>query len=185
MNALQEWVTNLPIMQQSVLLCAIRGPDGMPKHHPCKPLLRWYRRCILISAFDKRPLLNPYERGGGSFTGPSYIHDDYHDWATCKEMEEVVDNFLNDRDEYNLHFFMHFVHAAEIIGYKHPDSTVAIWWNNLYVRMVHSLHLNIETKSEMDKRLGDNENNWLERSDISETKKYKLNKLNKKDKKYN
>lgn len=180
-SVLQDWITDLPIMQQSVLLCAIRGMDGLPKKHPSKPLLRWYRRCVLNSAFDGRALLNPFEIGGGSFTGPSYKHDDYHDWSTSEEMKEVVDNFLNDRDEYNLHFFMHFVHASEIIGYQHPDSTIAIWWHNLYIRLVHSLHLNIETKQEMEKRLSDNENNWLERSDTAETENYKKDKEDRND----
>jgi len=43
-------------MQQSVLLTAVRGPDGLPKYHSSKYLLRWYRRCILLSAMDGRVL---------------------------------------------------------------------------------------------------------------------------------
>lgn len=170
MNSIQDWVTQLTIMQQSVLLCAVRGPDGFAKDHPCKPLLRWYRRCILISAFDGRALTTPYEPGGGSFTGPSYDVNNPGNFIT--EMEKVVDMFINSRDEYHLHFYMHFIHAAEIIGYKHPLPWIANWWHNLYVRMVEALHLHPETKEEMDARLGDCEESWLGRSDTSETKKY-------------
>lgn len=70
-SALQDWVMLLPIMQQSVLMSAIRGPDGIAKKHKCKPLIRWFRRCILLSAFEGIAIDNPYHPGGGSFTGPS------------------------------------------------------------------------------------------------------------------
>lgn len=66
----QEWVLEIPFMQQSVLFAAIRAPDGLRKDHPTKVLLRWYRRCVLYSAFDRRALTCPFEEGGGSFTGP-------------------------------------------------------------------------------------------------------------------
>lgn len=66
----QEWVLEIPFMQQSVLFAAVRAPDGLRKDHPTKVLLRWYRRCVLLSAFDRRALTCPFEEGGGSFTGP-------------------------------------------------------------------------------------------------------------------
>ena len=70
-TVLQPWVATLTLMQQTVLLTAIRGPDGLPKYGPTKQLLRWYRRCILLSAMDQRVLTDPLQSGGGSFTGPS------------------------------------------------------------------------------------------------------------------
>ena len=45
-TVLQPWVSGLTFMQQTVLLTAIRGPDGVPKYGPTKMLLRWFRRCI-------------------------------------------------------------------------------------------------------------------------------------------
>ena len=68
---LQPWVLNLTYMQQSVLITSVRGPDGIRKDHVAKLLLRWLRRCFLVSAFDGRALTDPVEQGGGSFTGPS------------------------------------------------------------------------------------------------------------------
>lgn len=172
---IQDWVSQLSYMQQSVLLCSIRGPDGFAKHHACKPLLRWYRRCILISAFDGKPLTNPYELGGGSFTGPSCTNMFSEDnWESS--MKKYVDEFIGCRDEYHLHFYMHFIHSSEIIGYKHPDERIRKFWNDIYIRMVHSLHLLPETEEMMDKRLGDDEEGWLARSDTSETEAYKNNK---------
>lgn len=71
-TVLQDWVASLSFMQQTVLMTAVRGPDGVPKYGPTKMLLRWYRRCILLSAMDRVVLSSPNEHGGGSFTGPSF-----------------------------------------------------------------------------------------------------------------
>lgn len=172
MNSIQDWVTQLTIMQQSVLLCAVRGPDGFAKDHPCKPLLRWYRRCILISAFDRKVITTPYEPGGGSFTGPSYLTSDVSGGDWQRTMKEYVDVFIGARDEYHLHFYMHFIHAVEIIGYKHPNYEIRSFWRLVYERMINSLHMLPETEEMMDARLGDCEEGWLGRSDTSETKKY-------------
>lgn len=180
---IQDWVSQLPYMQQSVLLMGVRGMDGLPKSHSSKPMLRWLRRTILITAFEGKVLKYPHLKGGGSFTGPSCILEHKGLFRLFRKkkiwqeaMIPIVDNFLNNRDEYNVHFFMHFVHACEIIGYKHPDYYIRIWWYELYIRLVHSLHLEPETKQQMEKRLGDNEDNWLSTSDTSETKTYIKNK---------
>jgi hypothetical protein len=45
------------------------------------------------------------------------------------------------------------MHSLEIIGYCHPDENVQRTAQWLYAAMVHSLHLNIETKEEMNERL--------------------------------
>lgn len=71
MRVMQEWLSELPMMQQTVLLTALRGPDGLPKYHASKYLLRWYRRCFLISSMEGCSLDDPYDMRGGSFTGPS------------------------------------------------------------------------------------------------------------------
>jgi hypothetical protein len=70
-SVLQDWVSDLTFMQQSVLLTAVRGPDGTPKYHPSKFIVRWFRRSILMSSFAGRAILNPYEPDGGSFYGPA------------------------------------------------------------------------------------------------------------------
>jgi hypothetical protein len=53
-----------------------------------------------------------------------------------------------------MHFVAHTMHAAEIVGYKHPDPDVRAWWIRLYRDMVLALHLNPETESQLDVRLG-------------------------------
>lgn len=66
---LQPWVNALPFMQQGILISAVRGCDGIPKRHKAKLIVKWYRRCILVCAFDGSIFLDPFEPGGGSFTG--------------------------------------------------------------------------------------------------------------------
>lgn len=166
----------LSLMMQSVLLTAIRGPDGLPKEHVSKVLLRWYRRCVLYSAFDRRVLTSPYEPGGGSFTGPcnfiDYPYEGSH-YATrglsAKDgMVLVLHRYLRSLDEVPHHFQLHFLHAAEILGYKHPDEEIRAWWFRTYLALVRDMHLNPETEEELDKRLGDNEEQWRESSALGE-----------------
>ncbi|HEY0548174.1 MAG TPA: hypothetical protein VGF13_01155 [Verrucomicrobiae bacterium] len=158
----QEWTHALPMMQQTVLLTAIRGPDGLPKYGPVKMLLRWYRRCVLLSAMDGRVLPNPWERNGGSFTGPALPHVTAQ-WEI--PMNEIVDEYLRSLDALPHHFQMHFMHAVEILGYKHPCERTQQWWHQVYSRLVNDMHVHPEKVEEMDARLGDDRSGWLRRSD--------------------
>lgn len=166
-SVLCDWVTNLTLMQQSVLLSALRAPDGEAKGHRAKPLIRWYRRCVLKSAFDGGELSNPWHPGGGSFTGPSVeVPSNWPD-ERLEVLSSVVDDFLVSRDEMTLHYYAHFMHAAEIIGYKHDREHIRKCWKEIYIRMVLALHLRPESEQDMDKRLGDNEKNWRETEDCA------------------
>lgn len=161
----QLWVNELTWMQQSVLLAAIRGPDGQPKYGGgAKMLLRWYRRCVLLSAMDGKVLTNPYDPSGGSFTGPSLENDDPEEpWY--ERMQVHVHDYMRQLDMLPHHYQMHFMHAVEIVGYKHPDHEVRLFWNLLYLRLVNDLHLWPETEKQLDERLGDNRQGWLARAD--------------------
>lgn len=163
MGVVQEWTHELSLMQQSVLLTAVRGPDGIPKYHPVKYLLRWYRRCILKSSFLGRVIPNPCESDGGSFLGASLEVPVLSDWRDG--MDSLVDQYLQATDELPHHFQMHFMHAVEIVGYKHPDATTRAWWHKTYLRLVHDLHLMPESLEQLDRRLGDCRDTWLERCD--------------------
>ena len=158
----QDWTHSLPMMQQTVLLTAVRGPDGLPKYGCVKMLLRWFRRCTLLSAMDGKALLNPYDNNGGSFTGPS-LSNAVENWEA--PMTALVDEYLRALDAIPHHFQLHFLHAAEIVGYKHPDPRISVWWREVYLRLVNDMHLHPETESELNERLGDSREGWLKRSD--------------------
>lgn len=150
---IQDWVCRLPFMQQSVLLSAMRNADGVEKGHPSKDIIRWYRRCVVKSAFDGRALTDPREPGGGSYTGP------------VEDVEEALDAFIRARDGMMLHYFSHAMHAFQIVAVHHPDPHISLFWHRAYVRMVHALHLIPESADMMNRRLGDNEADWKARED--------------------
>ena len=157
-SCLQSWVCDLTFMMQAVLMAAVRGPDGIRKDHPVKVIMRWYRRCILISSFEKKIFQDPWEKGGGSFTGPL---------PHSEKIEDYIDIYLRHVDELPHHFQLHLMHAAEIIGYEHPTDTLAdhkkkLFWKNFYCAIVNDAHLNPETKDKMRYRLGDSEAQWRE-----------------------
>lgn len=160
----QKWVQELPYMQQTVIIELTRGPDGIAKYHPSKYLMRWIRRCFLISALDGEVIDNPYDPRGGSFTGPSvdkrYISDNWE-----MSMNDVVSEYLRAVDEIPHHFHLHLIHNIEIIGYKHPNERIRNWFYQAYVRLVEDMHLWPETENQLDRRLGDNIDGWLERAD--------------------
>jgi hypothetical protein len=156
-------VHELPMMQQTVLLTSVRGPDGLPKYGPVKMLLRWYRRCFLLSAMDGKALTNPYDNNGGSFTGPSYNRMGARPWTF--EMDNLVGEYLRMLDAIPRHFHMHFMHAAEILGYKHPNDQIRSWWYQTYIRFVNDMHLEPELEATMNKRLGDRRDDWLDSND--------------------
>lgn len=187
----QEWCNSLPFMQQSVLLTAVRGPDGLPKYHPSKYLLRWFRRCLLLSAMDGRVLVDPCEPNGGSFTGPSvecapeystahhyrawgmlrdgshHLPDGVGDWRdTWQEaMDDWVTAYIRGLDEVPHHFQLHFMHAVEIMGYKHDNARIRGWWFQVYLRLVKDMHLRPELEIALDERLSDSRENWLKHGD--------------------
>jgi len=116
---------------------------------------------------DHVVLDNPYDKGGGSFTGPSFNIDIVQDWEEnpdwYKPMNKIVSGYLTELDAIPLHFQLHFMHGVEILGYKHPRH--GAWWLWLYERLVKDMHLNMETKEELDFRLGDNEAQWRQTAD--------------------
>lgn len=181
--AQQTWVLEIPIMQQSVLFAAIRAPDGLRKDHPVKVLMRWYRRCVLLSAFDKRALTDPFEPGGGSFTGP-FTQDHakqycgnvgagfywcgntvpYEPWTAFNHMRKV---YLAHVDEMPHHFQLHFMHAAQIVGVHHSDPGIREWWKHFYHMIVNDAHLNPESDAAMNLRLSDNSAEWMAREEVT------------------
>lgn len=178
----QDWVIALPWMQQSVLFAAVRAPDGIRKDHPVKVLMRWFRRTVLQGSFEGRAFLDPFETGGGSFTGPftaehaseyCLVKDvSYQVAVACFEAHKVAwfdrmrEVYLRHVDELPHHFQLHLMHAAEIIGYEHPDDAIRTWWLDFYLMLVNDAHLFPESREQMNERLSDNEDAWRARETV-------------------
>lgn len=134
MNILQDWTTKLGLRHQGVLVSAIRGCHGLPKDDPSKALARCIRYALLHSFSDK----------------PSSFIENVEDMELKRRMLAV----LSSHDQYPVHYIMHLLHAAEIVGYKHPDNNVRARWEWFYCNLSKCFHLNPETEEQLDDRLG-------------------------------
>lgn len=134
-SVLQDWVTNLPLRAQGTLLTAVRGCDDVPK----LPLDSTARQ---LTCSIRHTFMNPADvREVGIEPGAFFQENPPEDWKA------------SELGHYPQHWYSHVMHAAEIIGYCHPDFAVRIKWRTIYYKMAHSLHLNHETQEEMMLRL--------------------------------
>jgi hypothetical protein len=141
-----SWCVELPLQQQSVLLLAARGPDGIPKAHPTKDVVRAYRGTVLVAARFNRELR--FGERADSFMCLEHFGND--EW-----WEADVKQFFKHCDQLPHHYYMHLMHGSEILGYKHPDVRFRARWCRLYLDICHDLHLTAETEDQMDLRLSD------------------------------
>lgn len=158
-SVIQPWVQDLAPMQQTVLLSSIRGPDGIQKYSAAEYILRWLRRCILISAFDNGDVNDSCDPLGDRFKNPNYLKETTEVSGTIVslwivDMEHHISNYLKEYGTYPEHFTKHFRAAVQILAYKYPDLKIRYWWREFYKTLVKDLHLNPETEEQMDARLG-------------------------------
>ena len=140
-NILQDWVSKLGIRHQGTLLGAVRGCDTAVKDDPSKKLTRFFRGVVL----------NPHV--GDPTKAKSFI-----EWCeTEEEFNKAVDGFFSVYDALPHHFVMHFIHAAEIVGYYYPDPVIRSWWYFLYAKAIRKLHLVPESLKQLDMRLNASE----------------------------
>ena len=139
-SIVREWVTELGLRHQGVLVAAVRGCDTLPKEHPFKTLARHYRGEIL-----KAHCGDPAK--AASFTVP----------LSEEEFFVVSDTVIHDLDALPLHYVLHFIHAAQILGYYHPQMKERAQWNWFYLKAVKKLHLNPESRMSLDARLNASE----------------------------
>lgn len=143
----QDWMLKLTMQQQSVLVLACRGPDGVAKYHPCKEIVARYRASVLKAAYLGRAM-KVDEGDDTTFMTMRYFSDDKHWDIMCGLYFDSVDSLPH-------HYHMHLMHGAQIIGYKHKSVTISKRWYNFYHRACQDLHLQPETEWAMDKRLSD------------------------------
>ncbi len=141
-----RWCLALPVQQQSVLLLGARGPDGIAKAHPAKRIQRAYRACVLVAARYGRSL------HWGEKADTFMCLEEFSDSA---KWTHAVEQFFLHADDLPHHFYMHLIHGAEILGYKHPDERFRMRWHDFYRQCVKEFHLAPESEPEMDARLSD------------------------------
>lgn len=142
---LPDWVANLSLQQQAVLVLALRGPDGFPKKHPSKLILYRYRACLLKNAKTGCSLM-PRDHL------PSFMVFDF----SSEGWRHAMSSFRDVEDELPLHYYTHLMHGAQVLAYKYPnDGHVRGCWWEFYKQCCDYLHAPPETERALDERLGD------------------------------
>jgi hypothetical protein len=137
-SILKDWVTELGLRHQGVLITALRGCDGALKQDCTKQLQRELRGLIL-NPFDEREML----------------YDGFMIHCPNAAVDQQFILLLKSLDHYPVHYLFHFIHALEIIGYCHPVIDVRNRYYYFYSALVKKLHLRPETKQDMELRLGE------------------------------
>ncbi len=144
-SVLQDWVMELELRHQGVLLTAVRGCDTAPKNDPSKLFVRCLRETIL----------NPH--CGDPKKAATFI-----EWVNGDELLRRFDAFRKNLDHYPHHYVMHLIHACEVIGYKSPKDDAG-YWRAFYVQLCLGLHMTPETEAELDHRLNADEKTFASR----------------------
>ncbi len=140
-SVVQDWLAeNCTWKMQTVLLTSFRGCDGKHKHDHGKMFTRKMRDCILKNADVTTTFMNQES-------------EDYD--LTLPGAVDALKVFFDDMDHYPVHWFMHLLHAAEIVGYKHPDEKIREYWITFYLMGLGELHVGHEPESDLDARLKD------------------------------
>ncbi len=142
-SILQDWVMELGLRHQGVLVSAVRGCDDEPRNSCTKLLIRCLRETMLVAHC-------------GESAKPATFIERVDDAELRRRMDEVRRNL----DHLPHHFVMHLIHAAEIVGYKHPDPNVAGTWRRYYELLVRCLHLRPESHAQLEARLDADEESF-------------------------
>lgn len=139
-NIIQNWVSDLGLRHQGVIVSAVRGCDTLPKEAAAKTLSRFFRGSVLNAHC-------------GSVKGAKTYMAEPEDEI---EFQRVAARFFQEWDSLPFHYVMHFVHAAEIVGYYRED-WLGVLWKDFYLRACRKMHITPETKDELDARLNKDE----------------------------
>lgn len=138
-SVLQVWVTTLPLRAQGTLMTAVRGCDDEPKqwtsagvsYSPGRRLTAFIRWCFMVPA-DPREV----DSQEGAFMMSTPPHP-----FKPSEFGHLPQ-----------HWYSHAMHALEVVAYCHPDNGVKNMAFDLYYKMVHNMHLNVESLERMLER---------------------------------
>lgn len=145
-SVVPAWIERISFQQQTVLMLALRGPDGVRKHHPAKQVHVAYRGTIIRAAKQGRFLY--WGERSDSFMSLDLIASE-HSW------DNALNLFFSHIDELPHHYVSHLAHAAQIVAVYHPHAATRAAWGKFYARWVDDKHLEPETTDTMDARLND------------------------------
>jgi hypothetical protein len=146
-NVLQDWTQYISTRQQGVLVIALRGPDGVRKEDPAKPLVRTLRGMVMNAG-----------RTGGPVGDEVWKDDPFMTMQWVKDPDkwaQVTKAFFDQWDAYNVHFLQHLMHAYAVCGIHYPETSVREMAWGFYYRCCKKLHLPTETQDQVVHRLRD------------------------------
>lgn len=129
----QDWLSNIPLRMQSVLLLGLRGPDTH-KATEVKKFSRWLRGLVFVPG-------NP---------------DNVAEFMRVENPPLIVEksDVAKELEFCTQHYYSHLMHALEVVAYCHPDPKIK---NVAFIRfeqMCLLLHLPVESSKDFHNRLG-------------------------------
>lgn len=140
-SVLQDWVMQLPLREQGTLLTAVRGCDDEPKLWSATGFSDSPGR--RITAYIRFCFMNPADIREVNIAGAFFQSEPPRPFKP------------SEFGHLPQHWYAHVMHALEVIAYRHPNQTIGFEAYELYLAMVHNLHLNVEAFSQMTSRLSE------------------------------
>lgn len=145
---LQDWVLRMSLRQQGVVILALRGPDGVRKEDPAKPIVRTLRALVMVTGRHGVAMAPGVIWRDDQFMSTLYINDD-DSWGA------TVNAFADNWDSYNVHFLQHLRHAFAVVGIHYPHEPYRKRCWDFYTWSTEKTHDHPETKEEIMHRLRD------------------------------
>lgn len=136
-SMLRGWVEALPLREQGVLLSGMRGCDLTPKvplDSPERQLVSYLRYLVCHPSAEHEV---------GAAPGAYMQADPPEEWTP------------SEFGHYPQHWYAHIMHAFQVVAYRHPETATKLSTREIYLRFVHSLHLEPESFETMATRLSE------------------------------
>lgn len=141
-SVLQDWVMELPLREQGVMLTAVRGCDNEPKTWTSTGVA--YSPGRRLTAFIRWCFMNPADIREVDSQEGAFMMSTPPDPFKASEFGHLPQ-----------HWYSHVMHALEVIGFRHPIQDTRYKARELYLKMVQNMHLNPELKIAMQERLSE------------------------------
>lgn len=135
---LRPWVVRLGLREQGTLVTGTRGCDLAPK--------------LPLDSIERQ--LTAYLRW---LVGTPYDEREVNSTVGCFMRSEPPNRQWrpSELEHYPLHWYVHLMHAFEVVGYRHPLDFHRDTCFEIYLMLVHALHLGPESESQMTARLSE------------------------------